>query len=115
MEEPLVSVVIPTYNRAHCLGSTIESVLVQTHARLEVLVIDDGSTDQTASLVKGLAASDGRVRYLPQANKGVSAARNHGFRSARGSLIALLDSDDNYEPWKIELAVACMRADPRWA
>jgi GT2 family glycosyltransferase len=112
MEEPLVSVVIPAYNRAHCLGATIQSALVQTHANLEVLVIDDGSTDQTASLMKGLAVTDGRIRYLPQANGGVSVARNHGFRSARGSVIALLDSEDTYEPWKIELAVACLQADP---
>jgi GT2 family glycosyltransferase len=112
MESPLVSVVIPTYNRAYCLRRTIESVLAQTHSHLEVLVVDDGSTDQTESLVKSMAAADARVLYGSRQNSGVAAARNHGFRCARGDFVALLDSDDVYQPWKLELAVACMQRDP---
>jgi GT2 family glycosyltransferase len=112
MEAPLVSVVIPTYNRAYCLRRTIDSVLVQTHSQLEVLVVDDGSTDQTESLVESMGASDARVLYVRQHNSGVAAARNHGLRRARGDFVALLDSDDVYQPWKLELAVACMQRDP---
>ena len=108
-EPGLVSVVIPTYNRARTLRGAIESVLSQTYASVEVIVVDDGSSDDT----RAVAMSYGpRVRYVWQQNGGVSAARNTGFSAARGEFIALLDSDDEFLPWKVAAQVAVMRADP---
>jgi glycosyltransferase involved in cell wall biosynthesis len=90
-----VSVVIPAYNCARYLPETIESALSQTLPPLEVIVIDDGSTDDTAEL---LGHYEGRIRYIRQRNMGISAARNAGIRVARGSLIAFLDADDIWFP-----------------
>lgn len=109
MNTPLVSVVVPTYNRAYCLARTLDSALAQTHDRLEVIVVDDGSTDDTAALVRERYGHDPRVVYLRQDNAGVSAARNHGLRAVRGDFVALLDSDDVWRPWKIELQLLCFR------
>jgi GT2 family glycosyltransferase len=109
VEEGLVSVVIPTYNRANLLARAIESALRQTYPRVEVLVIDDGSSDSTASLVKQY---DTRVRYFYQSNSGVATARNAGITQARGEFIAFLDSDDIWHDWKVEAQVAAMRAYP---
>jgi hypothetical protein len=101
----LVSVVIPTYNRAHLIGAAIESALDQTYEPIEIVVADDGSTDGTADAV---AAYGSRVHYHRQANAGVSAARNLGLRHARGEFIAFLDSDDRWHPWKIAAQVAVL-------
>jgi glycosyltransferase involved in cell wall biosynthesis len=108
----LVSVVIPTFNRAYCLAATVDSVLAQTHRELEILVVDDGSTDGTHELLARRYAAEPRLRVLRQANAGVCSARNHGLREARGELVALLDSDDLWLPWKLEAQVACLRAVP---
>jgi glycosyltransferase involved in cell wall biosynthesis len=108
MNTPLVSIVVPTYNRAYCLAKTIDSALSQTYHNLEILLIDDGSTDETSALIQQNYAHDSRIRYAYQENSGVSSARNHGFRLARGEFIALLDSDDLWEPWKLELQVAIL-------
>src|SRR5437764_10734914 len=97
-EPGLVSVVIPSYNRAYIVGQAIESALQQTHRPVEVLVADDGSTDDTRRVVEGYGPP---VRYFYQPNAGVSAARNLGLRHARGEFIALLDSDDRWLPWKV--------------
>ncbi len=98
---PSVSVVIPTYNRETTLKRAVGSVLAQTFPDLELLVIDDGSTDDTASLMRKIA--DPRVRYMPQdVNRGVAAARNVGLREVRGDFIAFLDSDDEWMPEKLE-------------
>ncbi|MGA2983111.1 MAG: glycosyltransferase family A protein [Terriglobia bacterium] len=97
---PKVSVVIPTYNRAAKVPMGIESVLAQTVTDLEVIVVDDGSSDGTGKI---LAETFGdRIRYYPQANQGASAARNKGIAEARGDWIAFLDSDDLWEREKIE-------------
>jgi O-antigen biosynthesis protein len=97
---PLVSVIIPTYNRAHVLTPAISCVLNQTCADIELLVVDDGSTDDTAAVVTSF--SDARVRYLRQeTNRGASAARNVGLRRARAQFIAFLDSDDDWSPDKL--------------
>jgi GT2 family glycosyltransferase len=112
MTEPLVSLVIPTYNRAHCLTKAIDSVLAQTHRELEILVVDDGSTDGTADRLARAYAHEPRLRVLSQPNRGVSAARNHGLRAARGDFVALLDSDDAWLPWKLEAQLACLAAVP---
>ncbi|MFW6235703.1 MAG: glycosyltransferase family 2 protein [Desulfovibrionales bacterium] len=97
----LISVIIPAYNRAGVLGRAMESVLAQTLAPVEIVVVDDGSTDETPALLNAYADS-GSIRVLHQENKGVSAARKQGIRHARGNVIALLDSDDYWEPAKLE-------------
>jgi glycosyltransferase involved in cell wall biosynthesis len=91
---PLVSVIIPTYNHAHYLGEAIQSVLQQTFANYEIIVVDDGSTDNTREIIDRF---DARIRYIWQKNQGLSAARNTGLRAAKGELIGLLDADDLYE------------------
>ncbi len=91
-ENPLISVIIPTYNRANFLGEAIESVLSQTYKNLEVIIIDDGSTDDTRQLIEKY--TDKRIIYLYQEHGGTSAARNKGIQEAKGEYIAFLDSDD---------------------
>jgi glycosyltransferase involved in cell wall biosynthesis len=110
---PLVSVVIPTFNRAYCLPETIASVLAQTHRHLEILLVDDGSTDGTVEKIAALWPAEPRLRVLRQANAGVSAARNRGMDAARGQFLALLDSDDTWLPWKLEVQLACLARYPR--
>ena len=99
--EPLISVVIPAYNVARWIEATVQSVLAQSYRNLEVIVVDDGSTDGTASIVEKLAERDNRVRLLKMDNKGVGGARNAGIRIARGELIAPLDGDDIWHPDKL--------------
>lgn len=109
--DELVSVVMPVYNAAAYLAGSIASVRAQTWPHWELLAVDDGSRDGSLELLRELAASDPRVRPLPQArNAGVAAARNAGIEAARGRWIAFLDSDDAWEPRKLELQVADMRA-----
>jgi glycosyltransferase involved in cell wall biosynthesis len=101
---PRVSVVIPTYNRAHTLRDAVASVLAQRFRSLELLVVDDGSTDGTGALVR--AVRDPRVRYIAREHAGVSSARNAGVQHARGELLAFLDSDDVWRPDKLTHEVA---------
>jgi glycosyltransferase involved in cell wall biosynthesis len=108
----LVSVIIPTYNRADTLPRAIDSALGQTHRAVEAIVVDDGSRDGTAELMERRYADEPRVRFFRQENAGVSAARNRAMRAARGDYLAFLDSDDVWKPWKIELQLACFRAFP---
>lgn len=96
----LISVIIPTYNRAELITDAINSVLEQSYKNFEVLVIDDGSIDNTAEVVDGI--KDKRVKYLYQANGGVSKARNTGIKFAKGRYIAFLDSDDLFHPQKLQ-------------
>lgn len=104
-----VSVVIPTYNRAADVGRALDSVLSQTYPATEVIVVDDGSTDNTEEVV---ARFGSRVTYIRQPNSGVSAARNRGFRVATGEWIAFLDSDDWWLPEKIQLQIEALRGKP---
>jgi glycosyltransferase involved in cell wall biosynthesis len=97
---PKVSVIIPTYNRADKVGKTIESALAQTFTDLEVIVVDDGSSDDTGNVLA--RAYGNRIRYFLQENQGASVARNRGVEEARGDWIAFLDSDDLWEKDKIE-------------
>ena len=108
----LVSVVIPTFNRARFIGETLESALSQTWKALEVIVVDDGSTDDTRQIVEEFAALDERVRYFHQANQGVSAARNHAIAQAQGEYVAFLDSDDLWHPWKLAIQMELLQAAP---
>lgn len=107
---PTVSIVLPTFNRAKFLLEAIESALAQTWDKIEVLVVDDGSSDETRDLVNALARGDQRVKYFYQENSGVSVARNHAIREATGDLIAFLDSDDIWKPWKLEIQVKLLKA-----
>ena len=100
---PLISVIIPTFNRAALLSRAIDSVLMQTHRNNEIIVIDDGSTDHTASVVAEYGSA---VRYFHQNNAGASASRNRGIREAGGTLIAFLDSDDTWHPEKLSRQAA---------
>ena len=88
-----VTVVIPTYNRAHLIKDAVESVLNQTYQDFELIVIDDGSTDNTREV---LAIYKDKLRYIYQENQGRSAARNHGIKLAQGEYIAFLDSSDYF-------------------
>lgn len=106
-----VSVIITCYNQQHCIERTISSVLAQTHKQLECLVIDDGSTDHSAAVVRQIAAKDKRVRLVSRPNGGVSAARNTGFAESSGQFVQFLDGDDTLEPEKLELQLAHLGSD----
>lgn len=106
---PIVSVIIPTYNREQYLEKAVQSVLKQTFTNLECLIVDDGSTDNTRELSENLMSLDQRVRYLYKENGGVSSARNFGIEHARGEWIQLLDSDDWLHHDKISFQLDCMK------
>lgn len=106
---PTVSVVIPTYNAAAFVGQAIKSVLAQTYRDVEVIVVDDGSTDQTQSILSRFGAP---VRCIRQANQGVAVARNCGIHESRGRYVAFLDADDTWLPGKLERQVAALEAYP---
>ena len=103
--EPLVSVVIPAYNAENTLADTLRSVCGQTYQLLEILVVDDGSTDRTPDIAAEFAAGDARIRLLRKANGGVASARNFGVDHARGEYVAPIDADDIWHPTKIEKQV----------
>ncbi|MBL3526398.1 MAG: glycosyltransferase family 2 protein [gamma proteobacterium endosymbiont of Lamellibrachia anaximandri] len=104
-----ISVIIPTYNRVDTLPRALDSVLSQHLAPDEVIVVDDGSTDETADLI---SRQYPQCRYLHQSNQGVSSARNRGIREAQGGWIALLDSDDAWLPQKLQLQSDALKAKP---
>lgn len=109
-DNPMVSVVIPAFNGAEFIGETIESILAQTYRPLEVLVVDDGSTDRTAAVVQRFGEP---VRYIRQENAGTAAARNHAVAHSRGVFIALLDQDDLWVAHKLERQIVRFSEDPR--
>ncbi len=104
-----VGVVIPTFNRAHSLGRALDSVLAQTLPLRQIIVVDDGSTDSTADLVAGYPG----VSYLRQENRGVSAARNLGIRHCDCDWVALLDSDDEWLPEKLQIQFEALAHEPK--
>jgi glycosyltransferase involved in cell wall biosynthesis len=108
----LITVIVPTFNRADQLQGALESVLAQSHRELEVIVVDDGSTDDTAAVISWLQERDSRVISLSQPNAGVAAARNRGLDRAQGDLIAFLDSDDRWTPRKLQFQLACLKRAP---
>ena len=112
MQSDLISVVIPTYNRADCICNAIDSVRAQSYGNWEILVVDDGSTDSTPELIQSRYGHDTRIRYMRQANAGVSNARNTGIAHVTGNLVAFLDSDDRWKPWKLGLQLAFLQARP---
>lgn len=105
-----ISVVIPTYNYGRFIGNAIESVLAQTIPVDEIIVVDDGSTDDTERVVRGYG---GKVRYIKQDNKGVSAARNTGVENSSGDFIAFLDADDTWLPKTVESQIEKFREDEK--
>jgi len=108
-KNPAVSVIIPTYNRADFLCSAIQSVLDQTFRDFELIVVDDGSRDNTREAVEGF--TDPRIRYVYQENKGISGARNTGIRNANATYIAFLDSDDLWLPQLLEVEIPILNTN----
>lgn len=108
---PSISVIIPTYNAARFIGDAVNSVLEQTVKPMEVIVVDDGSTDNTESIVKEM---DGNIRYFYQENSGSSIARNTGLEYASGELLSFLDADDIWVKDKLEIQLKLLRNNPEY-
>jgi glycosyltransferase involved in cell wall biosynthesis len=113
----LASIIIPTFNREALLGETLASAFEQTYRPIEILVIDDGSTDDTRKIVRqwediAECRTGITLRYIHQSNSGVGHARNHGLIESRGQFIQFLDSDDILHPRKLELQIACLEKFP---
>lgn len=107
IKEPLVSIIIPAYNAERFIARTLNSVLNQTYTNIEVIVVDDGSSDRTAEIVNSIAQTDRRVVLLHQPNSGVAAARNLAIANSSGEFIAPIDADDIWYPENIEKQVQC--------
>jgi hypothetical protein len=112
MQLPNVSVIMPCYRATATLETAVQSVLAQSFADFELLIIDDGSPDDTLAVARALAQSDQRIRVLTQANAGPAAARNTGVAVARANVLAFLDADDRWEPELLARHLAHFRADP---
>ena len=112
MDQDLVSVVIPTYNRAAILPEAVDSVLTQTHANFEIVIVDDGSHDATADVVRGATATSRACGIFTSPTAASRRCSNHGIRQVRGEFVAFLDSDDAWYPNKLALQVAALRAVP---
>jgi len=107
-----VSVVIPTYNRAYIIGDALQSALAQTYRDFEIVVVDDGSSDNTREVIESF--QDSKIRYIRHdRNRGCSAAANTGIEAARGSIVAFLDSDDQWKPEYLELQVRFLSRHPQ--
>ncbi len=106
---PFVSAIIPAYNAARFLPEAVESIRRQNYEPLEIIVVDDGSADATADVARGLGDD---IRYVPQANRGPAAARNHGLRLAQGEVIAFLDADDLWPDDKLEVQMGRLLEEP---
>ncbi len=101
-KNPLISVIIPTYNMAEYVGEAIDSVLSQTYKNIEIIIVDDGSKDNTREILKRYNSC---IKYIYQENKGLSAARNTGIRVSKGAFLAFLDADDMWLPEKLECQI----------
>jgi len=108
--QPLVSVIMPAYNTEKFIGESIQSVVDQTYTNWELLVVDDGSTDKTADIIRSFAAQDSRVKYLFQQNGRQAKARNTAIEHSHGTLIAFLDADDLWLPEKLERQLQALEA-----
>src|SRR3989338_3818100 len=110
--QPLVSIVTPTFNRVGSLREAIESVLAQTFSDWELIIVDDGSTDDTRQMVAQYQAQEPRIRYAYQLNSGASAARNRALGLAQGEFVAFLDDDDFWLPEKLTKQIDRFSQDP---
>src|SRR5215217_7258738 len=110
--EPLVSVIVPTYNYGRFISETIECLRAQTYAEWECMIVDDGSTDDTAEVVARYSKADARIKFFRQPNRRQAAARNHGLAQMRGEYVQFLDADDLIEPEKLEKQVAYLENHP---
>uniref|UniRef100_B8HJT1 Glycosyl transferase family 2 n=1 Tax=Cyanothece sp. (strain PCC 7425 / ATCC 29141) TaxID=395961 RepID=B8HJT1_CYAP4 len=110
---PIVSVIIPAYNAARFLGATIQSVQQQTFQDWELLIIDDGSSDETATIASSYQVQDDRITLISQPNQGVSAARNLGVARSQGEIIAFLDADDQWLPTKLSQHLTQFQTHPQ--
>ena len=108
----LASIIIPVYNRAAMLREAVASALAQTHRPIEILIVDDGSTDDTPQVAAQLATQHAEIRVFTQANAGPGAARETARQAMRGRFVQLLDSDDLIDPRKLELQIAALGANP---
>lgn len=113
-EPGLVSVVLPVYNGQTYVREAIDSLLAQTYPRFELIVVDDGSTDDTPAILDGYTATDARVRVLRQENQKLPAALNAGFRAARGEYLTWISHDNRMRPAFLERMVDCLRRHPGW-
>ena len=108
---PLISIIIPTYNRAHLISETLDSVLEQTYANWECLIVDDGSTDKTKEVVREYVDKDDRFRFYTRPikkRKGPNSCRNYGFEKSKGTYVNWFDSDDLYLSNALESYVGCL-------
>jgi glycosyltransferase involved in cell wall biosynthesis len=110
--QTLASIVLPTYNRASRLPKALRSCLQQTYQNLEVIVVDDGSTDNTAEVVASFQREDSRVRYLRQENQKLPAALNTGFRASRGEFLTWISDDNLFHQDAIEIMVGALEKSP---
>ena len=113
LKEPLISIIIPTYNYGSYIHFTLDCVLNQYYKNIEVVVIDDGSTDDTAQILNQYCQKDLRVKYFYQENRGLSSARNLGLEKSKGDFIQFLDADDLISDSKLVLQIEAFIADPR--
>ncbi|MEY3226277.1 MAG: hypothetical protein RLZZ536_896 [Planctomycetota bacterium] len=109
---PLVSVIVTCFNQARLITETLQSVARQTFQGFECIVVDDGSLDESASVIRAFVERDARFRLISQPNQGVAATRNTGFQQARGQLIQFLDGDDLLDPEKLQLQVQYLEEHP---
>lgn len=112
MREPEISVIIPCYNAARTIGAALASVQAQSLRQIEIIVVDDGSSDESVAIARGAARADGRIHVLTQRNAGPASARNTGIRAARGKLISFLDADDRMLPACLAAHLAHFEAQP---
>lgn len=111
MENVLVSVIIPAYKAGQYIEETVRAVLAQTHSNFELIIVDDGSPDNQATVIEPLVQEDSRIQYIKQKNGGVSSARNHGYRLSKGAFLAFLDADDTWLPNNLEKKLAKFQSD----
>ncbi len=112
MENPIVSVIMPTFNREVLLIEAVDSVLRQSYKYWELIIVDDGSVDNTASVIKSRYGHEPRIKYISQPNQGQSVARNNGVEASTGEYVAFLDSDNVWEPHRLQEGVAVLIENP---
>lgn len=109
---PLVTVVCPAFNAAETLRASVQSVIEQTYKNLQIVIVDDGSSDETISIAEALAREDQRIEVHSQTNSGSCIARNKGFSLANGFYVSVIDADDLWPPWKIQEQVELLKSNP---